>query len=230
MNHPIDIDTFQPDAVIIANGQFPSLTLMNKWLSRSPYTVCCDGAANRFLPLGWPCHLIVGDGDSLSPEVRIHTTAPIIHIAEQETNDLSKAVRQLHGQGKKRLVILGGTGLREDHTMANISLLVHYLQQGITAIMPTDYGVFLPCHDNVAVKVKTGQQISIFRYDATGLSGENLKYPLRDFSMLWQGTLNEATADTVRIHAKGYYLLYLVTQTEEEKEKEKRTKLSKKAT
>ncbi len=206
---PLRPDEFRPEAVIVANGEMPSLPLLKEWLIASPFTVCCDGAIRRF-PIGhFRCNLVIGDGDSLAA---CQSPAPVIRISEQETNDLSKAVSYLQMQGKKRLAILGATGRRGDHMIGNVALLVHYLHRGITAVILDDYGVFLPCKDNVELKVGRGCQVSVFRFDAVGLRGVNLKYPLRDFGMLWQGILNEATDDVVQIHAKGYYLLYLVSR------------------
>ena len=62
------------------------------------------------------------------------------------------------------------------------------------AVMPTDYGVFVPCMDCTRFTVEKGQQVSVFNFNATGMKSKNLKYECYDFDMLWQGTLNEATA------------------------------------
>ena len=40
-----------------------------KWLRQCPYVVCCDGAANTYIRSGMP-EAIVGDGDSLLPDVK----------------------------------------------------------------------------------------------------------------------------------------------------------------
>lgn len=36
-----------------------------------------------------------------------------------------------------------------------------------------------------------------------------LRYPIRDFTSWWQGTLNEATSPTVAIRAEGSYLVFI---------------------
>ena len=206
---PFNPQFFYPEAVIVANGELPSLPLMRQWLSDAPFTVCCDGAVGRF-PLNlFRCDLVIGDGDSFVNSSVEGASIPFVRISEQETNDLTKAVAYLQQHGKNRAVILGATGRRTDHMIGNISLLVQYLRNGFTAFVIDDYGMFIPCKDNVELYVGCGRQISVFRFDATGMRATNLKYPLRDFDMLWQGTLNEATDDMIQIHAHGYYLLYL---------------------
>ena len=135
---PFDIDLYQPEAVIVANGEFPSASVMHRWIDRAPLVVCLDGAANRLLQQGYRPHLIIGDGDSIQPGLAQRYGLEFIRVDEQETNDLSKAVRHLRERGCCRLMMLGITGRRDDHTLGNISLLVYYLQMGVKAVAVTD--------------------------------------------------------------------------------------------
>lgn len=54
---------------------------------------CCDGAANTYLRFGKMPAAIVGDGDSLLPEIKERYVHLIHRETEQDTNDLSKAFR-----------------------------------------------------------------------------------------------------------------------------------------
>ena len=36
---PFDIDLYQPEAVIVANGEFPSASVMHRWIDRAPLVV-----------------------------------------------------------------------------------------------------------------------------------------------------------------------------------------------
>lgn len=194
--------------VVLADGDYPSHEIPLQILANAKMVVCCDGAAAKYLSEGGHPTAIVGDGDSM-PVVLKEQYADICHFEkEQETNDLSKAVRYLMSQGKRQFAILGATGKREDHTLGNISLLMEYMRQGADACMFTDYGVFIPCHDNCSFCVHIGQQVSIISFGATGFSTQGLKYPLYNFTNWWQGTLNEAVCENVTIEAKGDWLVY----------------------
>ena len=72
---------------------------------------------------------IVGDLDSLSPEIAERFADRLYQDSEQDTNDLTKAVRWCIDKGYEEIVILGATGKREDHTIANISLTWRILQR-----------------------------------------------------------------------------------------------------
>lgn len=196
-----------PDTIILADGDFPSHPLAMEWLNQCPYVVCCDGAANAFIRFGRIPGAIVGDGDSLLPEVKVRFAALIHSESEQDTNDLSKAFRFCLSQGRTDITIMGATGKREDHTIGNISLLADYMDRSKVK-MVTDYGIFTPIDKDSFFESYQGQQISIFNMNSTELSAEGLVYPLSVFTNWWQGTLNEATGDDFIIHTCGKILVF----------------------
>ena len=197
------------DAVILANGDYPSAPMPLKVLHEAPYVVCCDGGANEYIAQGYLPDVIIGDGDSLSEENRIKYASLIQHNPDQETNDQTKAIQFLLAQGKKRIAIVGATGKREDHTIGNISLLMEYMRMGAEVRSYTDYGVFIPCKDTCSFECRKGQQVSIFNFTAKGLKVKGLAYPIYDFTSWWQGTLNTCTDTSFTIEAEGEYLVFL---------------------
>ncbi len=200
---------FHPEAVIVDAGSFPYNKIPLRWLDECDRIVCCDGAANRYLATGRKVWRIVGDCDSLSPEIMEKYGDIVRRFPDQETNDQTKAVSYLKEKGIKRIAIVAATGLREDHTLGNLSLLIDYHKQGIEARAYTDYGVFIPICDDAVLRCEIGTQISIFNFGATGLWAEGLRYPIRDFDSWWQGTLNETISPYVIIRAKGHYLIFI---------------------
>ena len=197
------------DAVILANGDYPSASMPLQVLAEAPYVVCCDGGANEYLAKGHLPDVIVGDGDSLSTENRMKYASLIFHNPDQETNDQTKAVQFLLSQGKLRIAIVGATGKREDHTIGNVSLLMEYMRMGAEVRSYTDYGVFIPCKDTCSFDCSPGQQVSIFNFTAKGLKSKGLAYPIYDFTSWWQGTLNTCTDNSFTIEAEGEYLVFL---------------------
>lgn len=201
------------DAVIVANGDFPSNEIPLQILFDSPLTICCDGGANEYIKRGYTPDIIIGDGDSISDQNRIHFADIIHYEADQQTNDQTKAVKYLLSQGKNRIAIIGATGKRDDHTIGNIALLAEYLTMGADIRSYTDYGVFIPCSGCSIFRCKPGAQVSIFNINAKGFYSEALAYPLYDFTALWQGTLNEAITDHFTISAQGEYIVYITYES-----------------
>lgn len=197
------------EAVVLANGDYPTNPLPLKILAEAPYVICCDGGADEYIRRGHTPDVIIGDGDSLSEENRTKHADILHRISDQETNDQTKAVHYLMAQGKRRIAIVGATGKREDHTLGNLSLLIDYMRAGGDVRTYTDYGIFIPCTDTCTFPCHPGQQISIINFNACKLHGKGLVYPLSDFTNWWQGTLNECTDTEFTVEAEGEYLIMI---------------------
>lgn len=59
---------YTPEAVILANGEYPTCPVPLTMLEEASFVACCDGAANEYISRGHTPDVIVGDGDSLSTE------------------------------------------------------------------------------------------------------------------------------------------------------------------
>ena len=127
-------------ALILADGAFPTTHKRQKLLRNAQNIVCCDGVTAKLLDFGREPIAIVGDMDGISPELKAQFANRIHQVNEQETNDLTKAVEYCIAQGFDEIAILGATGLREDHTLGNISLLADYAPRLKSVCLLTDYG------------------------------------------------------------------------------------------
>ena len=190
-----------PDIVILANGSFPTHPVPLSILNRAKHVIACDGAVSHYPE----ADVVIGDGDSVPDVCR----GKFIQIDEQEDNDLTKATLFCMRQGWQRIAYLGCTGLREDHTLGNIALLMRYYREmGIYGTMFTDHGFFSPSQGDRTFQSFPGQQVSIFNFGSTRLESEGLKWNSYAYKEWWQGTLNESLANHFSIHADSYYLLY----------------------
>jgi thiamine pyrophosphokinase len=186
-----------PDTVVLADGAFPEHEIPLECLRNASRIICCDGAAGSLLKFGLKPFAIVGDCDSLEPAVLRKYSDRIFKDTDQETNDLTKAVKWCSEKGYKDIVILGATGKREDHTVGNISLLAEYAQF-MNVKMVTDNGIFYPALKSSMFESEPGQQISVFSISSeTEITSSGLKYPLKNRKLgnWWEATLNEALGD-----------------------------------
>lgn len=131
------------ESVVLAAGDYPSSPMARGILSNAVKVVCCDGAAAGYCEAGGVPYAIVGDCDSLDDRYAGRYAGIVRRNGDQETNDLTKAVNFCLGQGMADIVILGATGKREDHTIANIALMADYISMpGVSSVrMITDYAV-----------------------------------------------------------------------------------------
>ncbi|MDL2297428.1 thiamine diphosphokinase, partial [Bacteroidales bacterium OttesenSCG-928-E04] len=175
--------------------------------------ICCDGAVVNLLALDILPTVIVGDCDSISSELLARFSSIVHEDKSQEYNDLNKALRYCFAHDYLNVVIVGGFGLREDHAIGNLGVMMMFAQEKAMDIeMVTNYGVFTPAFQTITLSSFVGQQISLFSFlPDTKFTFHNLKYPVKNqsFAHLWQATLNEALADQFTIEfEEGKALIY----------------------
>ncbi|MDR2026946.1 MAG: thiamine diphosphokinase [Prevotellaceae bacterium] len=199
-------------SVILCDGKFPEHGIPLNLLNNAGKIICCDGAALKLLQYGMEPYSIVGDLDSLPDSLMDRYSDRIFRDADQESNDLTKAVLWCHQRNIRPIIILGATGLREDHTIGNIALMADYADF-TDVIMVTDTGIFIPVTKPQTFRCYKGQQVSIFAITpATKITSRNLKYEVseRCFTNWNQGTLNEALSDSFHIIIDtGKLIIYL---------------------
>ena len=187
--------------VILANGTFPRKG-GRSWavLGAATRVVACDGAARTYRRRfgRWP-DVIVGDLDSLGA-VPVGTDVPrVVRVAEQETNDLAKAIRLCAKEGWRNPVVVGAVGKREDHAIGNV---FRALESRVELV--TDEGTFRPVVGRVSLTVRKGAAVSVFAPDPmTRMTSRGLAWPLDGvrFSNLFCATLNRAMASRVTLTA-----------------------------
>lgn len=228
---PSDADKI-PLAVLAA-GDYPVGGIAASILMNAGSVVCCDGAAAEYIKRGGRPYAIVGDFDSLHEDLKAEY-AGIIHCSpDQESNDLTKAVEFCVECGFGDIVILGATGRREDHTLANVSLLAEYvMMRGVRGVrMLTDllmcdavvpdseegyssaYSIYKKdglfpefSREEFVFESRPGQQVSIFTpLPGVRITTRGLSYPLENSRLngWWSGTLNESLSDNFSIETTG---------------------------
>lgn len=198
--------------IIVANGEFPSHPFLLGLIKNAKTLICCDGAIHKLSSYHITPDYIIGDCDSLQILEDGILNNRIIKLPDQNTNDLTKAVDFACTKLQlDNLIILGATGLREDHTIANIGLLSEYINKVNEISIISEYGIFTAHSKSTRLSTIKGQQISFFTLDhESSISCNELKWPLKSHKFLkwYQGTLNEAISNHVNIEVSGTIIVY----------------------
>lgn len=198
-----------PETAILANGKFPDHPVPLGYLFNAKRVICCDGAADSLVDFGFEPYAIVGDCDSVNKRIADKFKERLFVDKDQDTNDLTKAVKWCAERGYKDIAILGATGKREDHSLGNISLLTDYADF-VSVRMITDAGIFFPILSSSEIKSEKGQQVSVFSTDPQlEVTSSGLKYKLDNMklSKWWKATLNEAEGKSFSLQFKGGSLI-----------------------
>ena len=198
--------------VIVANGSLPRTRRITNLIENATHVIVCDGAINNYFSYSKRLpDYVIGDGDSLDPVLINQWNLPFYKVEDQETNDLTKAVLSGKERGWDNFVIIGATGGREDHSLANIFLLAHYIKLGIRVQMICTKGEFIPVDGHFDERVGEGRAVSIFPVDHAPITATGLLYPVinRTFDELWEGSLNEMKEERLVVDSEGRYLIFL---------------------
>jgi len=197
--------------VILAKGDFPQHPTPLRILNEAHNIICCDGAVNNLVEYGLIPKHIIGDMDSITDELKIKYEEQLIQIFDQNENDLRKALSWAEKNGVKEAIILGATGKRDDHSLANISTLLEYPSQMQMTII-TDSGKFSIVKNQHEFDSFSGEQVSIFSIDKSiEITSRHLKYNLinKQLTSLYSGTLNESTNKYFSVNiSHGQILVY----------------------
>lgn len=202
--------------LIIGDGHIPGHAfLFERWNSYD-FIIACDGAANFLLAHDLHPDVIIGDMDSFDPAQLSDTDEiPTLKQADQNTNDLEKALIHAAGNSATHVHICGALGKRIDHTLKNLSVLKQFHprfeeisfedEYGSSFIMPPEWKSTLP----------VGTVISLIPIDGnvSGITTKGLKYSLNNESLkcgVRDGSSNHTVTSEVKITAeKGTLLLFI---------------------
>ncbi|KAM3127025.1 hypothetical protein pb186bvf_020869 [Paramecium bursaria] len=120
--------------LIILNTQANTI-LLQQVLQDAFHVICADGGANQLYDsnIGTIPQMIIGDLDSIRPDVVVHYRnlgVQIVQVEDQDHTDLEKALNSCYGK-KSPIIIFGGFQGRLDHTIMNLSTLSQYQLNGM---------------------------------------------------------------------------------------------------
>ena len=144
--------------------------------------LAADGGAAHLAQAGISPDGILGDFDSLGQVPRADCPVVTLPVEKDET---ATAAATSYGweRGYRRFCLLGGTGGREDHTLANIALLGSVAKGGGIATLEGDGFVrTVIVNNDFHISLEKGKTVSIFSLteESHGVTLRGLYYPLSD--------------------------------------------------
>lgn len=186
-------------------------------------TIAVDSGMAFFYRKGWVPDYIVGDFDSVSPEIlqrfmelsKEQGKPKILQFQpEKDETDTELAIRTAIGQGCQSIHILGGTGTRMDHMLGNLHLLGIAMEQGAQAIMADKNNRIRMVQGGLVIRREEqyGRYVSLlpFTPQVTGLTLKGFKYPLCQYTLECYhslGVSNEITGEAGEISFEGGVLV-----------------------
>ena len=185
--------------------------------------IAADKGLEFFMETGLVPDLVVGDFDSLSENGKKYLdslkTAEVLRLKpEKDDSDTQSATNLAIQKGAKDILLLGATGSRIDHIMANLGLLSLGERKGVSVTMvdSCNYVTLVKSGTVLEREEQFGQFVSFFPVggDVEGLTLEGVKYPLCGYHLTVADSgltvSNEITSPKARVtFTKGSLLMIM---------------------
>ena len=173
--------------------------------------ICADGGAKHLRTLNILPHVMIGDFDSINPDDHLFFKEKKIKILtyplKKNYTDTDLCVSHALKYRASDITLLGVTGTRMDHTLANIFLLKKLALLNIPARIINQHNEIHVVTDYLELKGKPKELLSIIPITQTvnGITLTGLEYPLKNADMNMGDTLgisNVFKESTISIRVK----------------------------
>jgi thiamine pyrophosphokinase len=191
--------------VILAGGAAPPAWLAGELPSRL-FVIAADSGLDHARRLGLEVNLIVGDLDSVGadvlasyPDVRIERHSP-----DKDQTDLELAIDAASEIDAGQIIVVGGSGGRIDHLLANAALITSDRFAGLEISWLTAEARSHVVRSAMTIHGSTGDLVSLIPYggSAAGVTTTGLRWPLQSEvlpSGTTRGISNAMTGPVARV-------------------------------
>lgn len=180
---------------------------LDQALAVAPVLVAADGGADRALSLGQPPDWVIGDLDSISaPARRLIPAGRVLEVSEQDSTDFAKCLRRIDAP---LVMAVGFAGLRLDHTLAALTVMVAPGLPRVVMLAPDD--VVMVCPPRLTLPLMPGTRVSLYPMGPARGTSQGLEWPIDGILFApggRVGTSNRATG-LVSLRMEGPMLVML---------------------
>lgn len=170
--------------VICAAGPFTDAGKLRKYLHEDDWVIAADGGLKIAAALGLNPDLVVADFDSATQKQAGRTNAPMIVLpVHKDDTDTVAAAKIGLERGFRDFLLLGATGGRLDHFMANIAVLDYLIVRGAQAALADEQNyVRMVLPGSYTVDPVPNAHFSLLPYGGrvSGLTEKNVEYELEN--------------------------------------------------
>ena len=197
-------------AVLVANGEKPISNYAKQLIKQNNLRICVDSNLSFFKELDVEPDIIIGDLDT----VEINTASPkstIVNKEDQNKTDLEKSLDYCITHKIKNIFIIGATGERDDHNLANILIAQQY-SDALNIEMVTNFFQIFFVRESKEILEKKNRNLSmISSIDDNRITTSGLEYNLTDqkLNSFSHGISNRIISDKCLIKSKEKLVLFI---------------------
>lgn len=159
--------------LIISSGTIKDYDRLNIVIRENDFIICADGGMNHIMEVGKSPDLVIGDLDSINQNSLNYIEENKIPIQKfptiKDATDTGIALEYLIEKGFKEITLMGVTGTRQDHTMANIFLLNHLHEKKIRGKIIDDNNIIYLVDKHLELEYNQETFVSIIPITEDGI-------------------------------------------------------------
>lgn len=171
--------------VILSAGPVEEPEALRPLLRDDDWFIAADGGMRLADKLGVTPQVIVADFDSGDAPQAAQAEVIRLPVEKDWTDTMAAAMTGLK-RGFRDFLLLGCTGGRLDHTIANLSVMLHIHRAGGTPVMADERNrVFLYAPSSFTIPPQKGWKLSLFPYggEVRGVTLRDVQYRLTDATL-----------------------------------------------
>lgn len=172
--------------IIMANGDYGDIQNYRWLLDEADIILCADGGANYAYQMGVLPAYIVGDMDSIKPQVRAYYEGHKIPFKKypqrKDFTDTQLILELAEELGASEIIFVGSLGKRLDHTLSNLYCGAELALRGKKVWhYSSDCSAYL-VNTEFTVEGEIGDKVSVLALSdmARGVYEEGFEYPLEN--------------------------------------------------
>jgi thiamine pyrophosphokinase len=205
-------------ACIVSHGEIRDYEYIRSIVESCDLIVCADGGAEHVIKCGLLPDVVIGDLDSIEKNILeklINSKCRVIqHPRDKDYTDTQLAINYAIEAGAIDIILLGCTGDRLDHSLANIFILFKLIEFDINVRIINEKNTVYIIKDEIKLKGSIGDLISLLPIggDVGGIYTKGLKYKLEGKNIAMGdplGISNVFISEDIEINIKSGYLLVI---------------------
>lgn len=170
--------------LIMAGGEYGPLDRYKQVVDVCDCVLCADRGADYAFQMGIIPDCIIGDMDSISPQVWNHYNSCDVHIKKypqrKDFTDTQLALQTAVDMGADSVIFIGSTGGRLDHTLSNLYCGVELVRMGKEVLHFSPECVIYLVSDKLELQGTKGDLVSVLPLgdQAAGVYEKGVEYPL----------------------------------------------------
>lgn len=174
-------------ALIVLGGDRPGAALLAGCMERSDLVIAADSGLAAFDDAGLVPDWLVGDMDSVSPQIKVRYAGRVrerrLNCIKDDTDGVD-ALDMAIAAGATEITLLGALGGRLDHALANLMLLVRAHGRGVCAEILSETVRIVRVDQKAVLTGAKGDTVSLVPLgEARGVTLRGFFYPLTDHTL-----------------------------------------------